>query len=75
VVELGLAATLAVALVPLLSWLAYLRFCRWLVSQSKDPSSLRHAAVAAKAFRGAAPAAVAQVFVKLAGLMRRSAGS
>ena len=73
VVELGVAAIVVVAVVPLLSWLAYLRFCRWLVSQSKDPSCLHDAAVAAKAFRASAPA-VAEVVAKLAALMRRSGG-
>jgi hypothetical protein len=70
-IDLGVAAIVAVAVVSLLNWLAYLRSCRWLVNQNKDPSCLHDAAVAAQAFRAAAPAAVAEVVAKLVSLMRR----
>ena len=68
----AVAAILVVALVPLLRWLAYLRFCRWLVSRSNDPSSLRDAAVAARAVQDSTLAALAQAVAKLAVLLRRS---
>lgn len=35
----------------LLGWLAYLRFARWLVSQTGDPASLEHAVALARAVR------------------------
>jgi hypothetical protein len=34
----------------LLAWIAYLIFCRYLVNTTKDPASLKYAAVAARAF-------------------------
>jgi hypothetical protein len=58
-----------VAFTPLAAWLAYLGFCCWLVKFTKEGDSLRHAATAARAFRGAAPAAIAQVLAKLAFLI------
>ena len=54
-----------IGLTPLAAWLAYLLFCRWLVKQTHNAEDLKHAANAARAFRGAAPAAIAQVLVKL----------
>jgi hypothetical protein len=50
--------------------LAYLSFCRFLVRQTKNSASLRDAAIAAKAFRAAAAAAVAQMASKI--LTRRT---
>ena len=44
-----------------LSWLGYLSFCRFLVRQTKNSACLPDAAIAAKAFRAAAPAAVARM--------------
>lgn len=73
VVILAVAAVFAAS--SMFSWVAYLLFCRWLVGQSRDPSSLREAAVAARAFRGAAPAAIAQGIAKLAGGYWRRGGS
>jgi len=42
----------------LLAWVAYLRFARWLVTQTGDPASLEHAVSLARAVRkqGDAPA-------------------
>jgi hypothetical protein len=34
----------------MVAWIAYLRFCRWLVERTGDPKALRDAAVAARAF-------------------------
>lgn len=58
-------ATTIIAITSLVGWLAYLRFCRFLVKHTNDSSSLRDAAVAAKGFRGAAPSAVAQAVARL----------
>jgi hypothetical protein len=69
VVVVAIAAVFAVS--SLCSWIAYLMFCRWLVEQSKDSSSLRDAAIAAKAFRAAAPAAIARSVAKLASSLKR----
>jgi hypothetical protein len=57
-----------VALSPLAGWIAYLRFCRWLIKQTNQAEDLKHAATVARAYRGAAPTAVAHVLVKLASL-------
>lgn len=40
----------------LLAWLAYLRFARWLVTQTGDPASLEHAVSLARAVRKQADA-------------------
>lgn len=69
-VTLGIAAVIVVTAVPFLSWVAYLLFCCWLVGKSKDPASLRDAAVAARAFRVAGPSAALSAFAKLVGLMK-----
>jgi hypothetical protein len=44
-----------VALTPLAAWLAYLDFCRWLVSRTNKAEDLRYAAAAARAFGEAHP--------------------
>jgi hypothetical protein len=54
-----------VAFTGLAAWWSFLSFCRWLVSKTNNAEDLRHAATAARAFRGAAPAAIAQVLAKL----------
>jgi hypothetical protein len=67
----AVAAMAILAVTSLTGWIVYLRFCRFLVSHTNDSSSLRDAAIAAKAFRGAAPSAVAQVVAKMVALIRR----
>ena len=42
----------------LLAWVAYLRFARWLVTQTGDPASLEHAVSLARAVRKQADASV-----------------
>lgn len=69
VVAVVLVAVLAVT--SLLAWIAYLRFCRFLVKYTKGSSCLKDAAVAARAFRAAGPAAVAQAAARVFGRMRR----
>jgi hypothetical protein len=59
------------AVTSLLAWIAYLLFCRYLVNKTNDPASLKHAAVAAKAFRVGAPAAFAQALGRLLTLRGR----
>jgi hypothetical protein len=66
-------AVCAASVSSLLSWISYLRFCRWLVSQSKDPASLRDAAVAARAFRPSS-SALAQGLARLASTLGRKGG-
>lgn len=56
-----------------LSWIAYLIFCAFLVRRTGDAASLRHAATAARAFRAAAPAALAQAVARLVTLGRSRA--
>jgi hypothetical protein len=56
---------------PLLAWLAYLRFCRFVVTHTNSSASLKAAAVAARAFRSAAPAVIAEIRTKLFALLRR----
>lgn len=41
---------IVLAVTSLLGWIAYLIFCRYLVSTTKDPASLKYAAIAARAF-------------------------
>jgi hypothetical protein len=59
IVAIIMAAILAGA--SLLAWIAYLHFCRFLVKFTNSSASLRDAAVAAKVFRAAGPAAMAKV--------------
>jgi hypothetical protein len=66
-----LVVAIVVAVIPLLAWIAYLLFCCFLVNKTNDPASLKHAAVAARAFRGAAPAALAQALGKVLTLRGR----
>jgi hypothetical protein len=63
-----------IMLTPLAAWVAYLVFCRWLVKETHNAEDLRHAANAAKAFRGAAPAAIAQVLIKFISLWHGKGG-
>lgn len=56
---------------PLLSWIAYLLFCLWLVRNTKDPTSLQYASMAANAFPSFALASVAQASVKMSAILRR----
>jgi hypothetical protein len=62
-----------ISVTSLAAWLAYLSFCRWLVGQTRNAEDLKHAATAARAFRGAAPAAIAQTLAKLISLWRGKA--
>ncbi|HEV2373587.1 MAG TPA: hypothetical protein VGS19_15615 [Streptosporangiaceae bacterium] len=55
----------------LAGWIAYLRFCRFLVNKTNDAESLKHAATAARAFRAGAPAALAQALGRLLSLRGR----
>jgi hypothetical protein len=59
------------AVTSLAGWIAYLLFCKFLVKHTNDSTSLRDAAVAAKAFRAAAPAAIAQAAARLVTLLHR----
>ena len=54
-----------------LAWVAYLLFCYRLVIRTSDSASLKHAAVAARAFGSAAPAAIAQAVTRLLAHARR----
>jgi hypothetical protein len=72
VVVIAVAAVFAVS--SLLSWISYLRFCRWLVGQSKDPASLRDAAIAARAFRSSPSSALGQGLARIASALRRPDG-
>jgi hypothetical protein len=63
--------TAILAVTSLASWIAYLVFCKFLVTHTNDSTSLRDAAVAAKAFRAAAPAAIAQAVARLVTLLHR----
>ena len=71
-VVVAVAAILAMS--SLTGWIAFLLFCRWLVRQSNNPASLRDAAVVVRAFR-AGPAGIATGLARVAGLLRKSAGS
>jgi NADH:ubiquinone oxidoreductase subunit 2 (subunit N) len=62
------------AVTSLLGWVYYLRFCKWLVHYSRDSSSLRDAALVARAFRAAVPMAVAQGLARLADVLRHLGG-
>jgi len=48
-------ASVAAMLRYLVSWIVYMRFCRFLVTNTKSSASLKDAAVAAEAFRNTAP--------------------
>lgn len=61
------AIPLAVALVGLAGWIAYLRFCRFLVRETKDAKSLEYAATAARAYREGWPGHLARAIGKLVG--------
>ncbi len=63
--------TANLAVTSLLAWLAYLLFCYRLVIRTSDSASLKHAAVAARAFGSAAPAAIAQAVTRLLAHARR----
>lgn len=69
VIVIVLAAIVAVT--SLLAWLAYLLFCYRPVIRTSDSASLKHAAVAARTFRSAAPAAIAQTLIRLLAHARR----
>jgi len=56
---------------PLLARLACLRFCRFAVTRANSSANLKDAAVAARAFRSSAPAAVAEILSRLFALLRR----
>jgi hypothetical protein len=49
----------------LAAWIAYLRFCRFLVLHTNKSDSLKDAAEAAKAFRRSTPSALATAIPKL----------
>jgi hypothetical protein len=59
------------AICPLLAWVAYLLFCWSLVKRTNSSSSLKDAAVAARAFRAAGLMSVAQVVARAIGRARQ----
>lgn len=61
----------AAAVCPLLAWVAYLRFLRFLVKYTQSSSCLEDAAVATRAFGAAGLASAAQVAAKALGQSRR----
>jgi hypothetical protein len=55
----------------LLAWVCYLLFCLFLVKYTKTSSSLKDAAVAARAFRAPGPGVVAQMVARVLGRGRQ----
>ena len=61
---LAVLATIVGPICLLVAWLAFLRFSRWLVTHTGDPSSLEHAAALARAVRKQADVSTEPVAVE-----------